>query len=504
MNPMRLEKGALHRVLVTLVALVAYALLPTKLYFWDGVSFSLNIEAPGASLASLFNPNHLTYNLIGYTVWKGLSAFGIAVRVLPLLQALNAVFAAATVFLLWGILRKITHSTSCSTWSALIFAFSATWWKFATDADAYILSIFFLVLSYRWVAMGSARPMAAGVAHAAAMLVHQLAIFFVPVALLGIAKSGHAGRRQRLFAAAQYAITAGSITAVAYVSAFVLWSPAPANARGFWRWITVHSEDAPFFTLDLLRSALLTLRGTVRLMFGGRFTFVRPDPLTICAALAFCAAAGLALSQISRKEASPNDVSRRPVAWIEANRLPLIWLSCYVVFLAFGRPQDTFHRLFYLPPLVLLIGEATSRRSGRVKWMAILSTAMAVSNLIFYISPYTKTENNEILAFALDHRKDWTPGSVIAYGQFHSDLWTISYFNPQASWVAIPSPTIAEVESRRSDAGRNGNSLWLEETARDGISRLPGGAEWLELNVDRSRSLIKETPRNKLRFYRVR
>jgi hypothetical protein len=93
---------------------------------------------------------------------------------------------------------------------------------------------------------------------------------------------------------------------------------------------------------------------------------------------------------------------------------------------------------------------------------------------------------------------------VIAYSQFHSDLWTISYFNPQASWVAMPVPTIAEVESRRSEARRNGQSIWLENSAWAAISGLPGGREWLEKNIHRDRSLVKETPRYNLAFYRLR
>lgn len=186
------------------------------------------------------------------------------------------------------------------------------------------------------------------------------------------------------------------------------------------------------------------------------------------------------------------------------NRLPLMWLSCYVVFLFFGRPQDTFHWLFCVPALVLLIAGTSSYKSSSSRWMVFLFAVMFACNFVFYIYPYSRTENNEILAFALDHQKDWTPGSVIAYSQFHSDLWTISYFNPQASWVAMPVPTIAEVESRRSEARRNGQSIWLENSACAAISGLPGGREWLEKNIHRDRSLVKETPRYNLAFYRLR
>jgi hypothetical protein len=338
---------------------------------------------------------------------------------------------------------------------------------------------------------------------------HQLALFFLPVALLGIHYScgrRQASRRQRILAVAEYAITAVSVTAVAYISAFVLWSQPPAEVGGFWKWITTHSDE-PFWSFDLLRNTQLTLRGTVRLLFGGRFTLVHADLATITIVLAFCVAAGLLLRHTLRRprgESPLENGSLRPRSWIEMNRLPLMWLSCYVVFLFFGRPQDTFHRLFYVPALILILAGTISCKSGSSKWMAFLFAAMFAWNFVSYIYPYSKTENNEILAFALDHQKDWTPGSVIAYSQFHSDLWTISYFNPQASWVAMPVPTLAEVNSRRSEAERNGKSIWLEATACTAITGLPGGREWLEKNIDRGHSLVKETPRCKLSFYRLR
>jgi hypothetical protein len=508
--PLRDETGNWQRLLVTLIAFAVYLLLPTRLYFWDGVCFSLNIEAPNASASSLLHPNHLIYNLIGYAVWKGLSAAGIALRVLPLLQALNALFAAATVYLVWQVLKEATHSASCSTWSTLIFAFSATWWKYATDADAYILSTFFLVLSFWFVTRPRARPFAAGLAHSAAMLLHQLALFFLPVALLGIyygCSRRQASKHQRMLAIATYAITAVIVTAVPYISAFMLWSKPPADIRGFLKWITTYSEDLPFFSFDLLRNTQLTLRGTVRLFFGGRYTLMHADLATIAVVLALFVAAGLLLRHILRGphgQSPLNNGLQSSRSWVEINRLPLIWLSCYVVFLFFGRPQDTFHRLFCIPALILLLAGIGSGKIGSSKWIAFLFATMFAWNFVFYIYPYSKTENNEILAFALDHQKDWAAGSVIAYSQFHSDLWTISYFNPQASWVAISVPTIAEVNSHRSEAQRNGKSIWLEATACTAISGLPGGQEWLEKYIDRDRSLIRKTRRHQISFYRLR
>ena len=67
-------------------------------------------------------------------------------RVLFLMQALNGILAGLSVLLVYRILREITGSEFRSRWLALWFAFSATWWRFATDADAYIPSVFFLLL----------------------------------------------------------------------------------------------------------------------------------------------------------------------------------------------------------------------------------------------------------------------------------------------------------------------------------------------------------------------
>lgn len=122
-------------------------MIPTKEYYWDGIGFALPIEGAHDKTASLFQPNHLVYNLVGYFVWKALALLHVSVRALYVLQALNAVVAATTVFLVWHILLAITQSSRRATTLAALFAFSSTWWKFATDADAYIPFVLFLVLS---------------------------------------------------------------------------------------------------------------------------------------------------------------------------------------------------------------------------------------------------------------------------------------------------------------------------------------------------------------------
>ena len=95
---------------------------------------------------------------------------------------------------------------------SLLFGFPATWWKFSTDANAYIPSILLLLctdyiqarrlearrLEARRLEARGWRPprlearrstVVAGLAHAGAMLFHELAILFLPVALFRLRKN---------------------------------------------------------------------------------------------------------------------------------------------------------------------------------------------------------------------------------------------------------------------------------------------------------------------------
>ena len=153
-----------QRQLFTLAVLVVYLMVPTRQYYWDGVKFALKIEAPGSSATVLLDPNHLIYSSMGYLAWKLLAAVGVHVRALFVLQMLNGMFAAATVSLTWRVLFRLTKSVWYSTWYSFILAFSATWWMFSTDADAYIPSVFFLMLTVHLLMMPRPRTIEAGLA----------------------------------------------------------------------------------------------------------------------------------------------------------------------------------------------------------------------------------------------------------------------------------------------------------------------------------------------------
>src|SRR6476660_2529008 len=141
-------------LLLSLALLALYLAFPTKVYYWDGIVFAQAIEDATRVNISLAHPNHLLYNFAGYGFYKLLRSISADLRAITALQILNSLVSAACAALLFLILRDTLRSNYCSTCLTLLFALSATWWKFSTDANAYIPSVFFLLLSFYLVLPG--------------------------------------------------------------------------------------------------------------------------------------------------------------------------------------------------------------------------------------------------------------------------------------------------------------------------------------------------------------
>jgi hypothetical protein len=180
-----------------------------------------------------------------------------------------------------------------------------------------------------------------------------------------------------------------------------------------------------------------------------------------------------------------------------------VWIASYAVFLFFWIPKNAFYRLFYLPALIVPLATASIWNKNRLRLLALLSAAMCAWNFIAYIYPLSRTETNQAYAFALRRQGDWRQGSMIAYHEYHTDLWTIRYFNPQVTWVAMPALEVDRLETLRLEATRNVRLLWLEGKAADAMTTLPGGQDWLNRHVDPARAHLHITPSHNIRFYLV-
>lgn len=432
-----------------LLPLIVYLALPTRNFYWDGVSFAIAIEK-NYPFSALVHPSHLIYSVWGAWLYDLSDWIGFPVRALYLMQAANCVLAGLAVMLLYQCLRVQGWSSEQGLVGALTFGFSATWWKFATDADAYIPAIVLLLCAF--LLLKNPRMVwLAGLANAAAMLFHELAILFLPVALLLLWRW-----RAGLLT---FCATALAPVVVAYMWAFRAANPP----EGFLHWITSHSADSSF-AFNPLKDLGYTLRGTLRLFFGGRWPDLVPNPLSVIACILLASAVTGFLYYAWRA---------RPFRWSPPPAVLLLWVGVYVAFLFFWMPQNTFYRLFYLPPLILMLAPQ-SYRAG-----FLFAAVLLLWNFAFLIYPESQPEFNAPLRFALAQHDSWPPGSAIVFHRFHPDLWTISYFNQQAAWMGLERADMGELERDLAYARSQERPMWLEQTAYDLLDGTPEGRRWL-------------------------
>ncbi|HEY3578970.1 MAG TPA: hypothetical protein VGK82_00430 [Pyrinomonadaceae bacterium] len=488
-----------HRPAAILTALLLgllalYLAFPTKAYYWDGVVFAQAIEdvASGSTpTISLAHPNHLVYSFAGYFFYRLLLGlgFGAELRAITALQILNSIFSAGSATILFLILRETFRSTYLPACMTLLFAFSATWWKFSTDANAYIPSVFFLLLCFYLVLPGRrSRPLSCALCFFAAMCFHELAVIAVPVFALGIYLQDSAlARERRLRNAVIFAVVSVVLIVGAYALAFY-FATGSLNIARLLHWSASYSPDAD--TRFAFWSNLgYSLRGQVRLFFGGRLNLLRGlmNPFIVLLVALFAIAVlwlleGVLANLLTLKRRLRDvRLSGQPkyVRLLSQQKivllLAIVWAVVYLVFLFFWLPQNTFYRLFYLPAIIILLGLALSRvptaASRRRFVTAAFVVAAGLANFLFLIYPYSHVEKYPPLEFALEMNREWPAGTVIYYGSQNSDEALVRYFTKGTEWQLLP----AELPE---SAG-----AWLETSAIDRLSSTPEGARWLQTHT---------------------
>ncbi len=460
---------------LSLLVLVMYLWLPTKNHIPDGLGFAQSVEKATGLEPTLLDPNHLLYRAFGYSLYSVVQSVEPSIRALEVLRITNSLLSALCAYLLFHLLLASLGSLYWSGVLTALFAFSATWWKFSTDANSYIPSVLLILASFYFLLPGKrSRPLLVAVLHSAAMCFHQLAVFFFPVAVLGLLyQNGWLSWRRRGFVALRYSVIAFALTVSVFFTGFYL-SRGTAEFRPFARWITSHSPEVSF-SFDLADSLFLSLQGHLRLFLGGRpSAFLATVSLfSVGMALLFLALLGLLGWRLrgSTGQLWPFLSALKRQRYHPLFGLASTWIGVYVVFLFFWLPHNTFYRLYYLPAIILLVGvclapgEAAPPARG---YRALLFvSALAVFNLAFYIYPYSRVETNPPLAFALRMRQVWDENALIYYARWTSDNLILSYFNPATTWKSLPPGGLATLDEQLPEAYTRGQTVWLDTTASD-------------------------------------
>lgn len=487
-----------NKKLVTWIAFAAllliYLYFPTKNYFFDGIAFAQAIEDAPRLDTSLIHPNHLLYNVVGYLFYKLIQAVGVHLRAIQALQVLDSILSVLCAYVFFGILRLSLRSLYLCWTLTLLFAFSATWWKFSTDADAYVASVLFILVSFYLLHPAQRpRPLLVALAFSASMCFHQLAVIFYPVIVLGLLlQTPSSPARQRVLTILQFSVAGFAVTCGAYYYCFYL-STGTLSLGRFVRWITSFSPDASF-TFEAGSNLAHTLRGQVRLFFGGRFNLLKGlmNPFIIVLMAAMAVAAVLLGWRVLRSFKGLKFQRGQLFKYDPRSRslmlLCAVWAFVYIAFLFFWLPFHTFYRLFYFPALILLGGLALAPYlkpdiNGRKYRAALLVAIIAVSNFLFLIFPYAHAQKYPPLALALEMNQTWQRGTVVYYASTNADNALFKYVNPSTLWKQMKPAEMEVSESELQEIYSRGGMAWLEASAIDRIAATPEGAAWLSAHA---------------------
>lgn len=455
-------------------ALILYGLFPTRTYYWDGILFSLYVEQVSrgaARIGILFHANHLLYSAVGYCFFEILRACGLAIRALTAFQILNILVSALSGCMVFSLARSITKSRLVPFFCWTLFVFGATWWKFSTDADSYIVTVFLLLLAFRYLLSGAPKLAHIGILHALAMLFHELAIFFYVAVFAAVLLNRQRPRHKLLWAFAAY------LTATAGCVAFIYWaayhSADHAAFPTLLSWITSRSSDTR--ATHSIKQIVGYFFSFGKLFAGGRISLIRQffGPVILVSLAASLLLAALAIYFFRKPRVEETSVEQGPIAILWA------WLLPSAIFLGSWDPASAFHKLLIWPPIVLLIGAYVAKRgslSSRARGFVALSAALAVWNFGAFTYPHSKDSADPVLALAMRLDRELPKHAVVYYGSLNADDWYLEYFAPGRTWTRLPTHSGLPPET-------NTAPVCLETTALDQVA----GDSRAKLDIDPDR-----------------
>ena len=422
------------KTLLLLIGLILlYPAFLTRTYYWDGVLFSLYIEKVYRSelpITILFHPNHLLYSGFGYLLYSFSHGAGLRLRAITLLQCVNVLAGVSAAALLFNLVKRLCGSVPLAVFCSFLFASGATWWKFSTDADSYILSVLLLLLAVGLVLNEKPLLLLAGICHSFAMLFHELAVFaYIPLlAAIFLENRAQSARVRRAFV--YLASTAGSVS-LAYWLAYSL--AGRDSGRTFFRWITRFSAESQM--THSWRQILIGYPASyLKLLAGGKLSLIQ-DYLSppVVAALLFSLAAliaGVWLTRHPKRETGiPIERRTKVVLWA--------WILPYFVFLVWWEPESAFYKLFVWPPIVLLLGCSIAERSSsisRVRAFTAFGAALAAWNFGAFIFPHSYSSADPVLALAEKLNRELPKNAIVYYKVLSPDDWYLQYFAPGRRW----------------------------------------------------------------------
>lgn len=502
--PMSLRTGT---SLIIGFATLAYLATLTADYYWDGITFALQIEKVAKMQRGtylLFHQNHLLYNGLGYLLYRIANAVSPTIRGLYVLQIANTVAGAAGVGIFFRMAERLSGSRYLAVISSAVLAFSAVWWKLATDADAYIVSVLLMLICANTLLSSRPRCLLAGLSLAGAMLMHQLASLFYLAAMVAIFTSPSI-EKKRSFAAKFSTLAWGTTIACYYLCANLFHDIKEPLGLANW---AVSNQSGVSPSSNPLRGLALLLRGNLETVVGHSFALYRnqggwPEKLFAWGALILLILLLLMFARTLRSAGFLKGFfSVTPQArevWKACAPMLIAWIGTYIIFLIFWEPWQVLYRVFYLPPLALALGLAlrnyhTTAGNSPTAVPVVAVGALLLFNLAFYISPHMRAASNPLVVAARDAQHIWN-GKTVIYFAGHTEADTaFEYFNDQTEWRRFTAVAQVGIDDEIQLTSSQGGQVWLNKGAAELVD-----SAWLAPRAH-GREIILESPNASVRY----
>jgi len=496
----RMQISPLNKVNIAILLTLLYLSTLTADYYWDGITFALQIEKVakmerGASL--LFHQNHLLYNVIGFVAYDLLRALSIPVRALFILQTSNAFVGAAAIGVFFRLAVTVSRCRYAAVISSAAFASAAVWWKLATDANAYVMSILLLLVCASTLLSAKPRWFLAAAAFAGGMLIHQLASPFYLAALVAVFTNPSVEKKWK-FVAKFSALAWGATIAAYFLCAALLHDIKAPLAVVKW---AVSNPSGVSTSGNPLHGLALLPRGNLDMIVGHSFGLYRSQGgwLEKVLALATLGSAILCLVMFLRR-ARFADFLRSlftiaPSArerWSACVPMLITWIATYLVFLLFWEPWQVLYRAFYLPPLALMLALVLSNYHNSTRALPTGAAAgavvtLALFNLTFFVLPHTHAAANPLVAAARSAHHLWDGKTVVYFADRNEADTAFEYFNDQTEWRRFSAVVQINIDDEIQRASSQGGQVWLNKGAAELVDQ-----GWLSKRA-RGREITLET-----------
>jgi hypothetical protein len=184
-----LFSGKWFYLLFSIIA-VTYLFFPTNTHLADSFDYGSSVKYG----YDLFSAHHLLYNYANYLIFKGIQIIRPTVDALRIMQFTNAVFALFSLLLLRKILtRQSSNEVNANIWTIFVGC-SFGLMRFATEAETYVIPIFFSLLSSHYYqnylySKKDKYSLYSGLTASLACLFHQIHLFWGIGLFIGFLKT---------------------------------------------------------------------------------------------------------------------------------------------------------------------------------------------------------------------------------------------------------------------------------------------------------------------------